>query len=191
MIAYGSIIINKYGASRKDDEFGEADISVISTALDIKEFKLSDPNYSGMKRADMTGNSVLRLPNNAHFPTVYAIGGTCGSSEVGNITQVKNGEENFYIGNPKFSDFQFFVIKGTGLNCYNLPPCVDKVGIETTYTSGDTDISLDMAFDVSAQVFALLFKEKMIQTKILDNSYDPSAVDFKHRLVEQQNELNG
>lgn len=188
LIAYGDIVRKRYLASMQTDEFGEADIAVISDALDIQTFTLSDTNFVGMKRADMTGFELLRLPHNSHFPNVYPMGGQCGSEEIGTLTQVRNGEESFYIGKAKFSDFRFFVVKGSGLEFYNLPPCVDSVGIESTYAiKNDTDISLDMAYDVSVEVFAILFKEELIPGKVIDNPYDANAVTLKNRLADQEN----
>lgn len=185
MLCYGNAIRKKYLESIKNDKFREPDYSFVSPVLSVKEFSLSEANTAGMRSA-MVDFDLYRLPYNGHITNVYPIGGSCGSTELGTINPIRNGEEKYY-SNPKFVGvMQFYVPVGRNFNFYNLPLCVDKVGIETTYNSDDVEITLDIGFEVSLAVFQILWKEKLFPVKILDNPYDPNAVDIKHRLQEQQ-----
>jgi len=182
-ISYGAIIRQRFLESKKLDEFGEPDYSFTSPILEVKEFPLSEPNTVGMRRADMNGFDLYRLPNNGHITNMYPIGGSCGSEEINKITLVKAGEEKFYT-NPKFNFFKYASIVGRGMNTYNLPPCVTKIAIETTYNSDDIDITLDIAHEVSLQVLNILFKEKQFPVPIIDNSFDGNAGQLKQRLTQ-------
>lgn len=186
MMAFGGLLRKKHYESKAQSDFGEADFSITSDMLQTIEFDLSEPNTVGMRRADMDEYDLYRLPNNMHLANVYPIGGTCGSEELGKITPIKPGEESYY-SKPKFKSFLFYVLKGRGVNIYNLPPCVSKVGIETTYNSNDVDVSLDICYDIAIEVFGVLFKEKQFPVKVLDNNYDINAIEFKRRLQEQAN----
>lgn len=127
-----------------------------SPLLTVKRFDLTEPTINGMRRADMTGYDLYRLPRNSHFTNLYPVADGCGNQEVGEITQVSPAEENFYQS-PKFNLFQFFVVKGKGLNIYHLPPCVNAIDIETTYDNEDVDITTDIAFEVSTEVLQKIF----------------------------------
>jgi hypothetical protein len=185
-LAYGNLIRKRYYESKQLNEFGEPDYSFTSPILDVKEFDLSDPNTAGMRRADMKEFDLVRLPNNGHITNIFPIGGSCGSEELGKISLIKNGEERFY-SKPKFNGVLLFCsVVGRGLNCFNLPHCVKKLGVETTYNSDDIDITLDIGYEVALNVFAILFKEKQFPVKIIDNSFDSNAVDIKRKLAEQE-----
>lgn len=186
MLSYGQILRDKFKQSKKEDKFNEADYTYAAPILDIKEIPLSEANVIGMRRADMSQYDLYRLPKDGHIVNMYPIGGTCGSEEIGKVTLVKAGEENFYLG-PKFSFFQFGVIKGKGINCYHLPPCVSKLAVETTYNSNDIEVTFDLGYEVALSVLGIMFKEKQFPIKIIDNPYDANVVDLKHRLQEQQN----
>lgn len=184
-LGYNGFLRKYYYESKKLDDYGEADTSIISQLLSTREFQLSETNNVGMRYADMDDFDLYRLPKNSHLTNVYPIGGSCGSDEIGTITQVNAGEEKFYL-KPGYEDYMFYVLKGRRLETYHLPPCVSKLGVETTYNTTDIDVSMDIAYDISQEVFSLLFKEKQFPIKILDNPYDPNAVELKRRLQEQE-----
>lgn len=188
ILAYGSFLKKEFNLSKKEDEFGEPDYSLIAQLLETKEFDLSEPNTIGMRKINMSEYDLYRLPNNNHFTRVYPIGGTCGSDELGTITQVEAGEEYFYI-KPEMEDFLFFVAKGRTLEFYHLPHCVKKIAVEAPYSVDDADVSLDIAYDISLQVLGVLFKEKNFPSKVIDNSFDGNVLDLKHRLQEQENSI--
>lgn len=188
ILAYGSFLNKDFELSKKEDDFGEPDYSLITPLLDTKEFDLSGPNTIGMRKVDMSEYDLYRLPKNNHFTKVYPIGGTCGSDELGTITQVAAGEEYFYT-KPEMEDFLFFVAKGRTLEFYHLPNCVKKISVETSYSTDDADVSLDIAYDLSLQVLGVLFKEKNFPSKVIDNSFDGNVLDLKHRLQEQENSI--
>ncbi len=183
-LSYGQIIRQHYYESKKMDEYGEADYSFTSPILDVKEFTLSEPNHIGMRRADMSEFDLLRLPKDGHVTNMYPVG-DCGGDEIGSISLVKPGEEYFYT-KPEMNFFKFAVIKGKGINFYNLPICVNKVGIETTYTSIYIDVTLDIGYEISLAVINLLWKEKQFPVRVIDNSMDANALDIKHRLQNEQ-----
>jgi hypothetical protein len=183
-LAYGAIIRQRYLESKKTNDFGEVDYSITSPILDIKEFKLSDPNTIGMRRADMNAFDLYRLPNNGHITNIYPIGGNCGSEEIGKITLVKNGEEKFYT-NSKFSFFLYAVVVGRGLNIFNLPACVTKVGVETTYNSDDIDVTLDIGFEIANHVLGTVLKIPGFLNKVIDNSYSPPQLEVRTRMQQQ------
>jgi len=129
----------------------------LSPLLSIKRFTLSEPDASGIRRADMGDFDLYRLPKNAHFTNLYGANGSCGGKDIIQGTQIKNGEEKFYA-KPKFKGFYFYSVVGRGVNTVNFPPCVEKVDIETTYDSSSVDISLDICFDVASEVLNMIFR---------------------------------
>lgn len=128
-----------------------------SPLLSIKRFLISEPDYNGMRVADMNEFDLYRLPKNTHFSNIYLVNNECGGQKFGNITLVSNGEEKFYL-KPKFKGYLFASVVGRTLRTYNVPPCVKKIDVETTYDSDEIDITLDVAFDVSSEVLGLIFK---------------------------------
>jgi hypothetical protein len=162
----------------------------ISPLLSIQPFDLSDPNEIGMRRADMVGYDMFRMPHDAHIVSMYPIG--CGNAgDYKSISLVEAGEEYFYAGNPKFSFFKFAVVKGTGLNTYNLPPCVTKLDVEASFNipSLDPDISMDVAFDASSLVLGKMLGLPEYTNKSTDNSYSFPQRNLKQRLSTQQPEV--
>ncbi len=184
-LAFADMMRTEFIKSKAGDQFNEPDYSFISPILETKRFKLTEPNVVGMRRADMCSIDLYRLPKNAHFTSVYPVGYACNGVALGEVTQVSPGEENFYFS-PDFSSFLFFVVKGRGLNTYNLPPCVKEVDVEATYNSEDIDISMDMAYDVVMAVLAMSIKVNGVPIKILDNPYSPQPHEVKKRLQEEQ-----
>lgn len=156
MLAAGLAFREQFYQSKRLNEFNQPDYSFVNPLLSVKRFELPESDIKGLRRADMGDFDLFRLPKNAHFTNVYAITGDegCGNEEVGELTQVNPGEENFYIGNPDFSTFKFYVPKGRGLNTYNIPLCIKFLDVETTYDMDDADISLDIGFQVASQVLA-------------------------------------
>jgi hypothetical protein len=152
-LLFADAMRQRYYESRKLDEFGRPDYAFLSPILDIKRFALSDEQpQGGFRRCDMGEFDLYRLPSNSHFTNIYPVG-NCGTDEVGEITQVAPGEENFYINDPDMKDFIFFVPKGRGANFYNVPLCVKEMDIETTYDiGGDTDIEMGIASAIVDQV---------------------------------------
>lgn len=146
----------RYYESKKADEFNQPDYSFSSPVLSVKRFMLSDPDMQGKRRADMGEFDLYRLPKNSHFTNVYPFSDNCGNQEIGEITQVNVGEENFYINDPDMSEFKFFVVKGRGIDTYNIPPCVKGVDIESTYDIGDdTDIDMSIASQIIDQILGV------------------------------------
>lgn len=148
-----------------------------SPILAIQRFTLGEVDIKGMRRADMTGLDLYRLPKNAHFTNVYPVG--CGGTEGFELTQVSPGEENFYTG-VDFASFHFYVVKGTGINTYHLPPCATGVDIETTYDANDdTEISLDFAYDVCNLVLTRMTGVPDFVGRTVDNPYSLPIKNLK------------
>jgi hypothetical protein len=177
-----------YNASRRNKD-GNA-FYFISPLLAILPFKLGDANLIGMRRADMTGFDMFRMPHDAHIASIYPIGCDDGG-DYKSISLVESGEEYFYAGNPKFSFFKFAVVKGVGLNTYNLPPCVTKLDVEATFDAPglDPDISRDVAFDASNLVLGKMLGMPEFMNKGVDNSYTPQQKNLKQRISNQQPEV--
>lgn len=162
----------------------------VSPLLSIVSFNLKDPNLIGMRRADMSGFDMFRMPHDAHIVSIYPIGCNNGG-DYKSISLVESGEEYFYAGNPKFKSYQFAVVKGTGLNTYNLPACVKSLDVESTFDAPDIDpdISRDVAFDASNMVLGKLIGMPEFTGKGTDNSYTPQQKNLKQRLSNQQPEV--
>ena len=185
ILSYADLARQMWYKSKAQDENNQPDYSFISPILDIKRFELTDANYIGMRRADMGDFDLLRLPHGAHITNVYPVGSNCDGDIVGDITQVEPGEENFYLS-PDFQSYQFFVVKGRGLNTYHVPPCIKEIDVETTFITDDIDISLDMAANVVMAVLQMSIKVNGIPIKVLDNPYSPQPREVKHRLEETE-----
>ena len=185
--ALSNMMRQQYLVSRKMND-GE-EYYFYSQILSIKNFPLSDTDARGMRRADMGDIDLYRLPKNMHFTNAYPIGTGCiGNDSTLELTQVQPGEENFYLGGD-YDFFKFFVVKGKGINTYHLPPCIESLDIETTYDSPDIDVSLDQAMDVANIVLGVSLKIKPFPLKVVDNSFDPQALELKRRLQEQQTQV--
>ncbi len=150
---------NQYYLSKRENRFSEADYSFFSPLLQTIEFDLPEANNMvGKRRIDMSAYDLFRFPSNMHVPNVYPVGEGCGNEEVGEITQVKPGEENFYINDPDQASFKFYVVKGRGLDTYHIPPCIKKLQVESTFLTDDIDISDDVAFTALSNVMAQVLK---------------------------------
>lgn len=135
----------------------EPEYYFVSPLLSVKRFTLSEPDAAGLRRIDMGDLDLYRMPKNAHLTNVYPVNNNCNGEDVGQATQIKNGEERFY-SKSKFKGNLFYTITNRGLNTINFPPCIDKADVETTYDNDDIDITLDIAYDVSTEVLSLIFK---------------------------------
>lgn len=181
MLALGNILRQRYYESKKLNDFGKPDYSAISPILGTIEFPLSDPNTAGMRRADMSQYDLYRLPNDGHITNMYPISGDCGSIEVGKISLVEPGEERFYT-DPKFSFYLYAVVKGRGVNFYNLPVCVNAVGIETTYNSDEVDVSFEVGEEIANHILGVVLRIPAFTGKVIDNPYSPPQIDLRKQL---------
>jgi hypothetical protein len=155
-VLFSDAMRQRYYESKKMDEFNQPDYAFVSPILNTKRFKLSDADYKGKRRADMGEFDLYRLPKNSHFTNVYPVAEGCGNDEVGEITQVAPGEENFYINNADLHFLKFYVVKGRGIDTYHIPPCVTALDIETTYDIGDdTDIDMSIASQIIDQILGV------------------------------------
>lgn len=162
----------------------------ISPLLSIQPFPLTDANMIGMRRADMIDFDLFRMPHDAHIVSMYPVGCNDGG-DFKSISLVEAGEEYFYAGNPKFKGFKFGVVKGRGINTYNLLPCVKSLDVEASFDSPDLDpdISMDVAFDASSLVLGKMIGMPDFTNKGTDNSYSLPQRNLKQRLSVQQPEV--
>lgn len=186
-LSFGNILRQRYYESKKNNEFGMADFSAVSPILGTIEFPLSDPNTIGMRRADMSQYDLYRLPNDAHITNMYPVSGTCGSMEIGKISLVEPGEERFYQ-TPDYSFFLFAVVKGRGINFFNLPTCVNAVVVETTYNSDMVDVSFEVAEEIAFHVLGVVLKVPAFIGKTIDNPYSAPQQDLRKQLKQQPTE---
>jgi hypothetical protein len=157
-----------------------------SQILSIQRFPLADPDKRGMRRADMGDVDLYRLPKNMHFTNVYPVGEGCVDGQEIELTQVSPGEENFYLSGDYDNFFSFYVVKGKGINTYHIPSCIKSLDIETTYNGDDIDVSLDQAMDVANIVLGVSLKVKGFPLRIEDNSMSPNVIDFKRKMLSEQ-----
>lgn len=161
-----------------------------SGLLSFQVFDLSDPNSRGVRSVDLSKVDIFRLPKNDNFTNFYPVG-ECGTGlDNFEITQVSPGEENFYTG-PDFSNFRFCVLKAMRMDFFNVPGCVNKIEIESTFDNKkdeEIDIPMDIAFDICFQILGWEIKFKQIShVKSNDNNYQPEALELRRRLEEQAN----
>jgi len=143
-LLFADAIRQRYYESRKMDDYGRPDWSFVSPILEVKRFELVTDDEKRYRRCDMSESQMYRLPNNSHITNVYPIG-DCKNDDIGEITQVNPGEENFYANDPDFSDTMFFVIKGKGINVYNCPPCIKHLEVEAAFDAPDSEPEVDSA----------------------------------------------
>src|ERR1700733_4212377 len=83
----------------------------VSPLLAIQPFDLSDANLIGMRRADMKGIEMFRMPHDTHIVSMYPVG--CNDKgDFKSIDLVDAGEENFYAGKQKLKYYKFGGEKG-------------------------------------------------------------------------------
>jgi hypothetical protein len=162
----------------------------ISPLLSIQNFPLIDTNLIGMRRADMIKFDLYRMPHDAHIVSMYPIGCNDGG-DYKSISLVEAGEEYFYAGNPKFKSFKFAVVKGRGINTYNLPSCVKSLDIESSFDSPDLDpdISLDVAYEAANMTLGKMIGIPEFMNTGTDNSITHLQKNLRQRLSTQQPEV--
>lgn len=180
-MAFSNDMRQLYYANKKLNEGDE--FYFTSPVLSVKRFVLSDLVNEQYRRADMSNVDLFRMPKNSHFTNFYPVG--CGTNNL-DITQVQPSEENFYMS-PDFKNYIFCVAKGRGLNFYHLPACVKSIDIEATYDAEEsTDISLDVAFDISNQVLGLILKVPGFGNKVIDNNYTAPQLEYRQKKLTQE-----
>lgn len=184
VLAYGNILRQRYYENRAYNE--NANLDMIGSGLDIKEYPLSEPNIKGMRRAIIT-DEVIRLPRSIDVTNIYPVAsGNCPEAQGDSIPLVQPGEENFYT-DPEFEFFQFAVQKGKGINTYHLPSCIEKIQVERMYISNDLDVPVDIGFDVAMSVLGVSLKiQGFIPTA--DNSFDANKNQLRYQ-IEKQNDI--
>lgn len=162
----------------------------ISPLLSIQKFSLTEANLIGMRRADMSSFDLFRMPHDAHIVSAYPVGCNNGGDNK-SISLVEAGEEYFYAGNAKFKSFKFGVVKGRGVDTYNLPACVKSLDVESTFDAPDLDpdVSMDVAFDASSLVLGKMIGIPEFTNKNSDNSYSMPQRNLRQRLSVQQPEV--
>jgi hypothetical protein len=189
-LAAGNILRTRYYEEIKRN--GKSDLSLISPLLSIQEFLLGDPNEAGMRRADMSAFDLYRMPHDTHFSNVYPIG--CVGTESQAIAIIESGEEYYYL-KPDFKSFKFGVVKGRGINTYNLPPCATAISVEAPFDGTDkdgnmidVDIPLDICYDASNYVLGRVIGIPDFMNKGVDNPYTIPQKNLKSRINPQQPE---
>lgn len=171
--------------SRKDNDGNKTD--VIAGLLSSKQFPLTEANYQG-KRTATYSDEVMRLPRNSDVTNVYMVASNCEGTVNGEITQVQPGEENFYINDPQMKFYKFFVQKGKNIDTYNVPPCVENIEVERIYTFKTLDIPLDMAYEITVNLFGVTLKARgFVPTE--DNPSDPNRNNIRYQLEQQEKKI--
>lgn len=147
-------------------------------------YKLGEANYKGRRTAETT-QEVLRLPRNADLININLVASNCSKDVSGLLTQVQPAEENFYINDNELKRYMFYVQKGSNIDTYNVPDCVDEIEVERIFTNENLDIPLDIAFDVSNAVLGISLKVRGFNP-LEDNAMDGSKNQLRYQL-EQQN----
>lgn len=171
----------RFYESRRDVDDDKTDF--IAGLLDTKEYELTETDSRG-KRIAIYDDEVMRLPKNRDVTNVTMLDSGCAGNISGNLTQVQPAEENFYIDNPDFYYFKFFVQKGNRYETYHIPPCIKKIVVERIYTGDNIDIPLDIAFDISTAVLGVSLKVRGF-IPIEDNSQDGNRNQLRNQLEEQ------
>lgn len=164
----GTLVRTRYIESKALDDFKTYDYTFIAPLLAVKRFKLTEADAVGKRVADLSGFDVYRLPSNNHITNIYPFAENCvGNQELGEITQVNVGEENFYANQPDFLHIKFFVTKKSRIETYNLPHCITHIDVEASFDEDDdTDVPLDMAYEISAQILGFTTKQKYAADQI-------------------------
>lgn len=182
-MGYGNMMRQLAFNSLKTFEWQES--YFYSDILSEQKFPLGEPGTNGRRRVDMSGFDIYRLPKSVHITNVTPAGNNCGPQELGQITQVSPGEENFYIG-PDFNSFLFFVIKGKGIDTYHIPPCVNDLNIEATYATDDIEVPEDIAYDIANQILSTVLRIPGFAGKDVDNSFSPPKSNQLRRSINPQ-----
>jgi hypothetical protein len=175
--------------SSKRNKDGDA-FYFISPLLSIQKFTLGEPNLIGKRRADMSDFDLFRMPHDAHIVSIYPVG--CNTQgDFKSISLVEAGEEYFYAGNSKFKKYQFGVVKGRGVDTYNLPPCIKFLDIEASFNSNDLDpdVSLDVAYEAGSLTLGKMIGVPEFMNSGTDNSLTHLQRNLRQRLPNQQPEV--
>lgn len=177
-----------YFASKRNKD-GNA-FYFISPLLSIQSFQLSKPNLIGKRRADMDAFDLYRMPHDAHIVSAYPVGCNDGG-DYKSISLVEAGEEYFYAGDPNLRGFKFGVVKGRGIDTYNLPPCVNSLDVEASFDSPDLDpdISLDVAYEAANMTLGKMIGIPEFMNTGTDNSVSHLQKNLRQRLSNQQAEV--
>lgn len=183
-LAFSNDMRLMYYQSKGQDENGVPDTSFSAPLLTLQTFDLSDAGNDGMRRANMDNFDLFRLPKHSHITNIYPAKHTCGHG-TWDITLVEVGEENFYRNDPNFSKFYFGVVKGRGINLYNIPLCVKSVDVEATFDLDDElEVSMDVAFNVANQVLGEMLRIPDFIGKGIDNTQNPAQRNLKSRIAQ-------
>lgn len=158
-LAVSNVIRKQYYDSKAKDDWGEPDYSLVSPMFSIQRLPLTDTDVNGKRSVDVSKFDVYRLPKNAHFVNVYPVNNNCNGEQLKALSQVSPGEEYFYL-KPKYKNFLFYVPKGTNIDTYNIPSCVERVDVESTFASSDIDVAMDVAFDAATFVLNMTLQIK-------------------------------
>lgn len=179
-MSFSNSIREMFYASKKLNDGDEYYFT--SPLLEVKKYPVGELINERYRRVEMCGQDFFRLPKNAHFTNFYPVG--CGQNNL-EITQVQPAEENFYLG-ADFNFYIFCVSKGKGLNFYNLPPCVKFIEVEATYDLGSqTEVPLDMCFDILNNVLGVTLRVPGFGNKVVDNAYSAEQLNVKQKLATQ------
>lgn len=153
--------------------------------LSIQRFELGEVDTSGKRRADMAKFDLYRLPHNAHVVNVYPSSDGCEENQRGKtIPQLSPGEENFYLS-EKFNFFQFYVVKGRNIDAYHLLPCTKYIDVESTFSTDEIDVSLDMAYEIAQEVLGITLRIPGFLHKETDNPYITPQMQQLRRNIQQ------
>lgn len=166
----------------------ENDYYFIAPLLAIQKFSLPEPNELGLRRADMSAFDLYRLPHDMHITNIYPVG--CSGADANSIPLVEPGEEYFYT-KSKYKFFKFGVVKGRGINTYNIPPCANAIEVEAAYDSPDLDpdITMDVAFEAANEVLGKMLGMPDFPTKNADNSYSLPQKRLQQRINSKQEQI--
>jgi hypothetical protein len=156
---------------------------ITSPLLSVQRFELGKPNSRGMRRLDMKDFDLFRLPKNSHITNAFPVG--CGGTESKSITIVDPGMD-YYYNKPKFRGFEFGYPSGRGLNTFNIPACAKFMDVESTFSTDEIDVSLDVAYRVSVSVLGTMLNVPFFMGKNPENTYAEPHAQLRQNLRQQQ-----
>jgi len=174
-LAIANALRKAYYDSQRNDDYREPDYSLVSGLLTVKRLKLSDATEDGTRTIDIKGMEFYRFPKNAQFSDVYPVNKKCVGQKLKASTQVKPGERYFYRA-AKFARFLHHTPKNDVIETYNWPPCVEEADVECTFTGGEVNVILDVAYDAAVLVLNMSLGIK--------DKYDP--VVLRKQLEKEQ-----
>lgn len=163
-LSLSNVLRKAYYDSKRLDEYGEPDYALIANFLSIKRFDLGEASADGTRLIDISSEEFFRFPKNAQLSNVYPVNNKCGGQKLKPSTLVAPGE-HYYFRAAKFEKYLHHEQSNKFIKTYNFPPCVEKVDVESTFTSEEINVILDVAYD--AAVFVLNM------TLGIKDKYDP------------------